>query len=702
MSELVRIAGYSTHKLLGEGAFAEVWQVEHERRGWVRAAKVLHGPERLAGTQGISSELGYDGARERFEEEADILESLSHPNIVRLYDLLETDDGRPVLVLEYCPNSLAAHLGVGGQAGSAGRVETSAAAATGSLMSIGGSMGVDGTLECLSQVTEGLRHMHARDYLHGDVTPSNILLGVDGLWKLSDFGLASVLDPSGQTRAAAGMGKAYFVAPEQIKGQPDARSDLFSVGALAFSCLSGELPIGNLWAMRTDWPHVPDWLWTLMMELMGPIAGRPQTAAALLRRLGPAEAPTDTAATVVGEAPGTSKVQPEGDERKAPAPIQATEPSADANDAKSSPSRGVAAEPDDTSIPDGLLASLSSDQRVVPGVRHRGGPDHAEDCRVAIIDRPDGTSWVAHVAGLMRDAPTGVVLTFGASDAALAELVAQRLMVLVADRPESLWDLSAYSGAQVISPDLGMSPLNTAVHDLGQIGRIRIEPPCFVVVDGRRGDRFAFEALTKRLQRSMRHDPDPATRRFSRRRLEGWERRRIAQPEFGPPPEPPGYSIRLGGMLASPYFVNDPEEMCAKFEQADIVIVPSLVGARRPENAGVNEPGHLFVPDAWQPGSSRIDILPLLRAMAVGYRPFVLIVREIEPSPLLTLVVNQLRGRLNCAVFKIPSFSAADAKELADALPPSAMPNVAASIPGAYVRRAERIWLNDWTGLILP
>lgn len=275
VSNRVQLPNYRVIKPLGAGTFAAVWLVEHEGRGWLRAAKVLHCSERLSALRSGGVDLSFEDALAQFEHEADVLVSLSHPHVIRFYDLVTTADGRPALLLEYCPTSLATLLGFDGGQGEG----------TAALGAYNGPVGTSDGVDIARCLARGLAHLHAQGYVHGAVNPANVLRDDNGVWKLADFGLATALNPSGRTRAIASLGSAYFDAPDQLEGSPDVRDDLFSLGAVLYASLTGRRPMGNVSAGRGKWPDIPDWLWTLVMNLLGPREERLQTAASLLNSI---------------------------------------------------------------------------------------------------------------------------------------------------------------------------------------------------------------------------------------------------------------------------------------------------------------------------------------------------------------------------------------------------------------------------------
>src|SRR5262249_28847257 len=135
-------------------------------------------------------------ARMRFRTEAEAVARLQHPNIVQIYEVGECD-GRPFLALEYVDGgNLLRKV--------AGRAPSDREAAR--------------LVEILARAVQA---MHQRGILHRDLKPTNVLLAADGTPKITDFGLAKVLDAgSGLTNSESLLGTPSYMAPEQAAGDP--------------------------------------------------------------------------------------------------------------------------------------------------------------------------------------------------------------------------------------------------------------------------------------------------------------------------------------------------------------------------------------------------------------------------------------------------------------------------------------------------
>ena len=103
-------------------------------------------------------------------------------------------------------------------------------------------MPVDQVLSIIADVAAALEYAHNQGVIHRDIKPANIMLLEDGRVKVTDFGIALVVDSS-KTRSGTVLGTPYYMSPEQVAGQtPDGRSDLFSLGVVVYELLTGVKP----------------------------------------------------------------------------------------------------------------------------------------------------------------------------------------------------------------------------------------------------------------------------------------------------------------------------------------------------------------------------------------------------------------------------------------------------------------------------
>ncbi|WP_217999137.1 serine/threonine-protein kinase [Nocardiopsis trehalosi] len=229
---------YRLVRELGEGGMGQVWEAQDETLGRPVAVKLI---SRLAGDGSHSDE-----SRARFLREARITAQLQHPNIVTIHDLGETgtkDRRVPFLVMERVRGEgLDKVL-------SRGAVALLDAARWG------------------TQICEALDDAHKAGVIHRDIKPSNILITPSGMVKVLDFGVARAADPYAAadrlTQTGFIVGTLPYMAPEQARGFPEPRSDLYALGCLLFELITGRPPfqasdaMGYLSAHLTQQPPLP-------------------------------------------------------------------------------------------------------------------------------------------------------------------------------------------------------------------------------------------------------------------------------------------------------------------------------------------------------------------------------------------------------------------------------------------------------------
>ena len=199
---------YRVTRLLGRGGMSAVWLARDDVLDRDVAVKMLH-IRRLESAEAV----------ERFEREARTLASLTHPGIVTVIDRGD-DHGRPFIVFEYVRGRDLRE-----------RIADEGRLPLGDVLSIG------------EQIADALAYAHARGVIHRDVKPHNILLTPDGQPKLTDFGIARVLEQPGLTMEGRVLGTGDYLAPEQAAGEAlDARADVYALGALLYHALCGAVP----------------------------------------------------------------------------------------------------------------------------------------------------------------------------------------------------------------------------------------------------------------------------------------------------------------------------------------------------------------------------------------------------------------------------------------------------------------------------
>ena len=156
--------------------------------------------------------------KDKFFREAESAGTLSHPNIVTIFDAGE-DQELAYIAMEYLE----------------GR-DLSEFIRKGSLLP------VRKVIDCAAQIADALGYAHRRGVIHRDIKPANIMLLNNGTVKITDFGIARIIATS-QTQTGIVKGTPYYMSPEQFSGKKvDGRSDVFSLGTMMFQLLTGKLP----------------------------------------------------------------------------------------------------------------------------------------------------------------------------------------------------------------------------------------------------------------------------------------------------------------------------------------------------------------------------------------------------------------------------------------------------------------------------
>jgi serine/threonine-protein kinase len=215
-----RLGQYVLREKLGSGGMGGVYRAEHALL------------RRLAAIKLIRPEMAGDPATlARFEREVQATATLTHPNTVQIYDYGRAEDGTFYYVMEYLPGLPLDEL-----------VERS------------GPLPPRRAVHLLRQVCAALKEAHTIGLVHRDLKPGNVMVcdrgGLRDMAKLLDFGLVRSMGAAGDeklTQEGAVFGTPAYLSPEQAAGQgePDARSDVYSLGALAYFLLTGRPPFAG-------------------------------------------------------------------------------------------------------------------------------------------------------------------------------------------------------------------------------------------------------------------------------------------------------------------------------------------------------------------------------------------------------------------------------------------------------------------------
>ena len=209
-------AGYRLLSRLGSGGMGEVYLAHDDKLDRPVALKLLS----------ASHTLDDPALLQRFHQEARAVSSLNHPHILVVHDVGDAD-GRPFIVMEYVEGrTLRDRLR-------------------------GGPLGVIEAVDIATQVASALSAAHGRGIVHRDVKPENVMIRPDGYVKVLDFGLAKPVAAatgaaSALTQPGIVMGTPQYMSPEQARGQAiDARSDVWSLGAVLHEMVAGAPPFGG-------------------------------------------------------------------------------------------------------------------------------------------------------------------------------------------------------------------------------------------------------------------------------------------------------------------------------------------------------------------------------------------------------------------------------------------------------------------------
>lgn len=207
-----RLGNYTVRATLGHGANATVYLAEDRRDRRRVALKALHNDR----NQDV------ERAPHRMRREVALLQRIHHPGICRVFEMGE-DQGLLYLAMEYLEGqTLEATLRASRR------------------------LSVERTLRLTRELCEAMMAAHEQEIVHRDLKPGNVMLRADGTPVLLDFGYATAPDVSRVTATGAWVGTLQYVAPEILRNEvATVRSDVYSLGAIMYQCLCGQLPFGG-------------------------------------------------------------------------------------------------------------------------------------------------------------------------------------------------------------------------------------------------------------------------------------------------------------------------------------------------------------------------------------------------------------------------------------------------------------------------
>ncbi|MCI5936547.1 MAG: Stk1 family PASTA domain-containing Ser/Thr kinase [Eubacterium sp.] len=213
---------YEIIEKIGSGGMASVYRAKDQRLNRFVAVKILKN-EYSEDTKFVT----------KFRQEAQAVASMSHSNVVGVYDVGE-EDGMYYIVMEYVDGiTLKKYIEKKGK------------------LSVREAVGI--TL----QIAAGLEAAHSNNIVHRDIKPQNILISKDGTAKVTDFGIAKAA--SSNTITANAMGSVHYISPEQARGGfSDEKSDIYSLGVTMYEMLSGTLPYSGETAVAVALAHIQE------------------------------------------------------------------------------------------------------------------------------------------------------------------------------------------------------------------------------------------------------------------------------------------------------------------------------------------------------------------------------------------------------------------------------------------------------------
>ncbi|MDR4983481.1 serine/threonine protein kinase [Bacillus cereus] len=213
---------YKLLKMIGGGGMANVYLAHDDILGRDVAVKILR--------------LDYSNNEEfikRFHREAQSVTTLSHPNIVNMYDVGE-EDGIYYLVMEYVPGRTLKQYIIDR-----------------------GMLPIGEALDIMEQLTSAMAHAHHFEIVHRDIKPHNILIRADGVVKVTDFGIATATSATTITHTNSVLGSVHYLSPEQARGGiANKQSDIYSLGIVMFELLTGRQPFSGESAVAIALKHL--------------------------------------------------------------------------------------------------------------------------------------------------------------------------------------------------------------------------------------------------------------------------------------------------------------------------------------------------------------------------------------------------------------------------------------------------------------
>ncbi len=210
------LGNYHILEMIGKGGMAVVYRGQHKSLS-----------RRMVAIKMLSATLEGDASfHERFYREAEVMDRLRHPNIVTLYDFMESE-GHYYIVMEYVAGMTLSEI----------------------IKQAGGPLPHDEVKAIFQQVLSGIDYAHSLGIVHRDLKPGNIMINEQGEVKITDFGIARLLGNNFEatlTTTGLGIGSPYYMSPEQVLASKEhpitAASDIYSLGITLYQVVTGRLP----------------------------------------------------------------------------------------------------------------------------------------------------------------------------------------------------------------------------------------------------------------------------------------------------------------------------------------------------------------------------------------------------------------------------------------------------------------------------
>ena len=204
------VLNYTIVSLIGKGGMGSVYLAEHK---YIKQQKVA--------IKVINSDMVNDFTRQRLKEEAEHLASLNHQNIVRFHDYHIDELGSIYLIMEYADGiSLDKYI-----------------------QTVSGLIVEDKICPLFEPILDAVEYAHEHNIIHRDIKPANIIITKEGIPKILDFGIATIINRESVEKDDMVMGTPSYMSPEQVRGDHlDSRSDIYSLGVMLHQMLTGNAP----------------------------------------------------------------------------------------------------------------------------------------------------------------------------------------------------------------------------------------------------------------------------------------------------------------------------------------------------------------------------------------------------------------------------------------------------------------------------